>query len=137
MSASVPSRLVALSDLHVAHPENRKIIAKLRPESERDWLLLAGDVGERSGDIEWVLRTLSDRFATVVWAPGNHELWTRRADPVQLRGEERYLFLVQMCRRLGVITPEDPYPVWKDRAARSRSRPCSVLYTTASGRTAR
>ena len=49
MSASVPLRLVALSDLHVAHPENRKIISELRPESEADWLLLAGDVGELSG----------------------------------------------------------------------------------------
>jgi 3',5'-cyclic AMP phosphodiesterase CpdA len=128
MSASVPPRLVALSDLHVAHPENRKIISELRPESEADWLLLAGDVGELSGDIEWVLGTLSDRFATVVWTPGNHELWTRRADPVQLRGEERYLFLVEMCRRLGVITPEDPYPVWEGPGGAVTIAPVFLLY---------
>jgi 3',5'-cyclic AMP phosphodiesterase CpdA len=128
MSASVPSRLVALSDLHVAHPENRKIVEELRPESEDDWLLLAGDVGERSGDIEWVLGTLSERFATVVWTPGNHELWTRRADAVRLRGEERYLFLVEMCRRLGVITPEDPYPVWAGPGGPVTIAPVFVLY---------
>jgi 3',5'-cyclic AMP phosphodiesterase CpdA len=49
----------------------------------------------------------------VVWAPGNHELWTTRDDPVQLRGEARYRQLVEVCRRLGVRTPEDPYLVWE------------------------
>ena len=106
------SRLLALSDLHVAHPQNREIVAGLRPGSAGDWLLLAGDVGELYPDIEWALRTLADKFATVVWTPGNHELWTRRKDPVPLRGEQRYLALVELCRGLGVLTPEDPYPVW-------------------------
>jgi 3',5'-cyclic AMP phosphodiesterase CpdA len=108
-----PSRLLAVSDLHVAYPENRKIVEELRPGSERDWLLLAGDVGEFSADIEWALRTLRDRFATVVWTPGNHDLWTHHRDPLGLRGEQRYLYLVDLCRDLGVITPEDPYPVWE------------------------
>jgi predicted phosphodiesterase len=48
--------LLALSDLHVAFPENRKIVEDLRPGSEGDWLLLAGDVGELSSDIGWALR---------------------------------------------------------------------------------
>src|SRR5215475_12370989 len=107
MSASVSSRLLALSDLHVAFPENRKIVENLHPGSAGDWLLLAGDIGEPSPDIEWALRILSERFATVVWAPGNHELWTHHEDPVRLRGEDRYLFLVDLCRDLGVLTPED------------------------------
>jgi 3',5'-cyclic AMP phosphodiesterase CpdA len=128
MSASVPPRLVALSDLHVAHPENRKLIAELRPGSEDDWLLLAGDVGERSGDIEWVLATLSERFATVVWTPGNHDLWTHPDDPVRLRGVERYLFLVELCRRLGVITPEDPYPVWEGPGGPATIASAFLLY---------
>jgi 3',5'-cyclic AMP phosphodiesterase CpdA len=105
-------RLLALSDLHVAFPQNREIVAGLRPESDGDWLLLAGDVGEMYLEIEWALRTLAGKFATVVWTPGNHELWTRRNDPVSLRGQERYLALVELCRDLGIITPEDPYPVW-------------------------
>jgi len=105
-------RLLALSDLHVAFPQNREIVAGLRPESDGDWLLLAGDVGEMYLEIEWALRTLAGKFATVVWTPGNHELWTRRNDPVSLRGQERYLALVELCRGLGIITPEDPYPVW-------------------------
>lgn len=47
---SVTPRLLALSDLHVAFQENRKIVEDLRPESEGDWLLLAGDIGELSPD---------------------------------------------------------------------------------------
>jgi 3',5'-cyclic AMP phosphodiesterase CpdA len=112
VTAQPRPRLLALSDLHVAHPENRQIIAELRPDRDEDWLLLAGDVGELYADIEWVLRTLSGRFARVIWTPGNHELWTRSKDPVQLRGEARYLSLVELCRSLGISTPEDPYPVW-------------------------
>lgn len=121
-------KLLGLSDLHVAFPENRKIVEKLRPESAGDWLLLAGDVGELSGDIEWALRTLSDRFATIVWTPGNHELWTHREDPVQLRGEERYRYLVGLCRSFGVFTPEDPYPVWDGPGGAATIVPLFVLY---------
>jgi 3',5'-cyclic AMP phosphodiesterase CpdA len=106
------ARLLAVSDLHVGYPENREVVENLRPRSDSDWLIVAGDVGEQLADVEWALGLLAGRFARVIWVPGNHELWTHRQDPVQLRGEERYLHLVQMCRGIGVLTPEDPYPVW-------------------------
>jgi 3',5'-cyclic AMP phosphodiesterase CpdA len=122
------ARLLAVSDLHVAHPRNRAIVEELHPESPADWLLIAGDVGEKSDDIEWALRTLRERFATVVWVPGNHELWTRRADPVRLRGEHRYDYLVAMCRRIGVLTPEDPFPVWDGPGGPVVIAPLFVLY---------
>src|SRR5260370_32454819 len=63
-------------------------------------------------DVEWALGILAGRYDRVLWAPGNHELWTRRADPVTARGAQRYGLLVEMCRGLGVGTPEDRYPVW-------------------------
>jgi 3',5'-cyclic AMP phosphodiesterase CpdA len=121
-------RLLALSDLHVAHPQNKMIVEDLRPQSADDWLLLAGDVGELYSDIEWALRTLADRFATVVWTPGNHELWTRRKDPVDLKGEQRYLALVDLCRGLGVHTPEDPFPVWPGPGGPVTIAPVFLLY---------
>src|ERR1700728_302555 len=121
-------KLLGLSDLHVAFPDNRKIVEDLYPDSADDWLLLAGDVGELCGDIEWALRTLSERFATVVWTPGNHELWTHSEDPVRLHGEERYRYLVDLCHGLGVITPEDPYPVWQGPAGAVTIVPLFVLY---------
>jgi predicted phosphodiesterase len=121
-------RLLALSDLHVAHPQNREIVSALRPGNDGDWLLLAGDVGELYPEIEWALRTLADRFAAVVWTPGNHELWTRRKDPVPLRGQERYLALVELCRGLGILTPEDPYPIWPGPDGPVTIAPVFLLY---------
>ena len=112
----------------MAFNENRDIVAGLRPESADDWLLVAGDVGEKSTDIEWALGTLRERFGTVVWAPGNHELWTHPADPVQLRGEQRYRHLVSLCRGLGVLTPEDPYPIWRGAGGPAVVAPLFVLY---------
>ena len=120
--------MLAFSDLHVGFAENREIIERLRPESAADWLLIAGDVGELFADIEWALRVLSERFATVVWAPGNHELWTHPRDEVQLRGEERYAHLLALCRSLGVLTPEDPYPVWEGAGGPVTVAPLFLLY---------
>ncbi|WP_214409712.1 metallophosphoesterase family protein [Sphaerisporangium fuscum] len=128
MTSGGDGRLLAISDLHVAYPENREIVEKLRPGSDDDWLLVAGDVGEFAADIEWALALLAERFATVVWVPGNHELWTPKDDPVQLRGEARYMHLVEMCRRLGVHTPEDPYPVWTGHGGPVTIAPLFVLY---------
>jgi 3',5'-cyclic AMP phosphodiesterase CpdA len=103
-------------------------VANLWPESPRDWLLVAGDVAEKAADIEWALGTLSDRFETVVWVPGNHELWTISTDPVRLRGEDRYRYLVSMCHRLGVVTPDDPFPVWEGAGRPVVIVPLFVLY---------
>jgi len=121
-------RLLAISDLHVAYDANREIVSGLRPTSDGDWLIVAGDVGEVLGDVEWALRHLSERFAKVIWTPGNHELWTPRPDPVRLRGEHRYRRLVEMCRAMGVVTPEDPYPVWRGPGGPVTVAPLFVLY---------
>jgi 3',5'-cyclic AMP phosphodiesterase CpdA len=63
-----------------------------------------------------------------VWAPGNHELWTHPADPVQLRGEQRYQHLVAMVRALGAVTPEDPFPIWPGEAGPVVIAPLFLLY---------
>jgi 3',5'-cyclic AMP phosphodiesterase CpdA len=120
--------LLAISDLHVAMPENRQLVQALRPGNTNDWLIVAGDIGEMIGDIAWALRILSQRFAKVIWAPGNHELWTHPRDPVALRGEARYLHLVGICRDLGVLTPEDPYAVWTGPGGPAVIAPLFVLY---------
>jgi 3',5'-cyclic AMP phosphodiesterase CpdA len=74
------------------------------------------------------LTTLRKSFSTVLWAPGNHELWTTRQDPVRLPGERRYQHLVQMCRGLGIHTPEDPYPVWRGAGGPAIVAPLFLLY---------
>ncbi|MDX3380997.1 metallophosphoesterase [Streptomyces niveiscabiei] len=127
-TAGGAGRLLAISDLHIGYPENRALVEELHPDTEDDWLLVAGDVSENVADIRWTLKTLASRFAKVVWAPGNHELWTHPADPVTLRGVERYEHLVAVCRDLGVVTPEDPYPVWEGPGGPAAVAPLFLLY---------
>ena len=91
-------------------------------------MIVAGDVADRVADIEWTLRLLRDRFERVIWAPGNHELWTVSRDEVQLRGVERYRHLVELCRRLDVLTPEDEYPVWSGADEDLVVAPLFLLY---------
>ena len=107
----MPGSLLAISDLHVAYVDNRELVEGIYPPSEQDWLIVAGDVGETHAETEWALRLLSDRFAQVIWVPGDHELWSTRG-ACGSGGKARYLSLVAVCRRLGVLTPEDPYAVW-------------------------
>lgn len=122
------SRLMAISDLHVRYPENRRIVEELIPGSPDDWLIVAGDVGDFLADVRWALRALRERWSTIIWVPGNHELWTPTEDPVRLRGEERYAHLVDICRSLDIVTPEDPYPVWHGEGGPVTIAPLFVLY---------
>ncbi|MEV5572135.1 metallophosphoesterase [Spirillospora sp. NPDC052269] len=124
----MPGTLLAISDLHVGHATNREHLESLAPDDPDDWLIVAGDVAERAGDVAWALATLAERYATVVWTPGNHELWTPRNDPDQRRGEERYLHLVDVCRGLGVHTPEDPFPIWNGAGGPVQLAPLFLLY---------
>lgn len=129
-----PGGLYAVSDLHVDHPENREVVDRLRPESEDDWLIVCGDVADSPDDLEWALRVLGERFQRVIWAPGNHELLAYRDDPPQLRGERRYLHLVELCRKIGVVTPEDPYLIWDGAGGPAQVAPLFLLYDYTFGR---
>ena len=123
------ARLWATSDLHVGYADNRRIVTDdLHPAGDRDWLIVAGDIAERPADVEWTLATLAGRFAKVLWSPGNHELYTHSKDPVRLRGLDRYEHLVALCRRLGVITPEDEYPQWSGAGGPVTVAPLFLLY---------
>src|SRR3954453_9901996 len=127
-AASDVAGLYAVSDLHVGHRDNREVLERIRPVHPDDWLIVAGDVGERLVDIEWALTLLRDRFAHVLWVPGNHELWTNRHDGDELRGVRRYERLVDLCRGLGGTTPEDPYPLWEGAEGAARIALLFLLY---------
>lgn len=126
--------LLAVSDLHVGHAENRELVKRMRPGSEADWLIVCGDVSDDLAGLEWALRLLGERFSKVLWVPGNHELLTYRDDPLRLRGEERYRRLVELCRQIGVVTPEDPYPLWHGPNGPVRVAPLFLLYDYTFGR---
>jgi len=100
-------RLLAVSDLHVNSGTNRAFVADIAP-SPNDWLVLAGDMCESNEDLRWVFATLKDRFAQLIWVPGNHELWSLSEGA--RKGELRYRELCAIASEYGVLTPEDPYP---------------------------
>ena len=132
--SSMEGALLAIADLHVEHAENRRLVERIEPVSERDWLIVAGDVADSPDGVEWALRILSERFARTIWVPGNHELFAQRDDPSELRGESRYRHLVTLCRRLGVLTPEDPYPIWEGPGGPVLVAPLFLLYDYSFGK---
>jgi 3',5'-cyclic AMP phosphodiesterase CpdA len=127
-------RLLAVSDLHVSNPESREVVERFAPEGEADWLIVCGDISESLAECEWALALLSGRFAKVIWTPGNHDLWTLPREQPDLRGERRYRHLVDVCRRFGVLTPEDPFPIWEGDGGPVTVAPLFVLYDYSFGR---
>lgn len=104
-------KLYAISDLHVNRAPNWEALQAL-PAHPADWLIVAGDVSESEAQFAAAMALLSQRFARVLWTPGNHDLWAHPNSPAQARGIFKYNRLVSICRAYGVLTPEDPYPVW-------------------------
>ncbi len=104
-------RLLAISDLHLAHQRNRQALLEIPPHLDDD-LIVAGDIGESEEQLHFALETLGQRFRRLLWVPGNHDLWTVGKDPLKLRGEAKYRRLVDICRQHGTLTPEDPYLRW-------------------------
>jgi 3',5'-cyclic AMP phosphodiesterase CpdA len=120
--------LHAVGDLHLERAENRALVEALRPQAPGDWLIVCGDVADGIELIEWGLDLLRERFAQVIWVPGNHELLADRDAPAEQRGERRYRGLVELCRGLGVLTPEDPFPIWEGPDGPVRIAPLFLLY---------
>jgi 3',5'-cyclic AMP phosphodiesterase CpdA len=104
-------RLLAISDLHLAHRENRAALSTLGHHPD-DWLIVAGDIGERPVHLDLALDVLTARFARVIWTPGNHDLWCPPTATDRTRGQARYDELVAICRRWNVVTPEDAFVAW-------------------------
>lgn len=105
-------RLFALSDLHVNHAKNRDTLLAM-PAHPDDWLVLAGDLGEKLDHLEWVFRLLGPRWAQLIWVPGNHELYTPPSEePGGLRGVARYQAMCELAERYGVLHPESDYLPW-------------------------
>jgi len=109
-------RLLAISDLHLSQKGNREALeafgADPAVQCDDDWLIVAGDTGERVEHLQFALTILTRRFARVIWTPGNHDLWCPAGATDRTRGQARYDELVATCRAFGALTPEDPYERW-------------------------
>ena len=75
-------------------------------------MIVAGDVGESPVYLTAALEALTPRFKQIIWTPGNHDLWCPPTETDRTRGQARYDELVDICRRAGALTPEDPYVEW-------------------------
>jgi 3',5'-cyclic AMP phosphodiesterase CpdA len=113
--------------LHLSREPNR-LALKALPEHPEDWLILAGDIGETETHLQYALVILTQRFRQLIWTPGNHDLWTLPSDRNGRRGESRYLRLVDICRKYGVLTPEDPFPRWNGPGPACTLAPVFTLY---------
>jgi len=120
-------QLWAISDLHLGSDVNRRAVEAIAPKPE-DWLILAGDLGDSLAQIELAFSVLGPRFAQLIWVPGNHELWTERSPEHAERGIARYGALVRLARARGVLTPEDPYPLWPGPGPKTVIAPLMLLY---------
>ncbi len=120
-------KLYAISDLHLFSEVNRVALAAL-PVHPEDWLILAGDVGETEEHLQFALSILTHRFQQVLWAPGNHDLWTLLSNGNNLRGEAKYRRLVSICWDYGALTPEDPYVLWRGEGPACWLAPLFILY---------
>lgn len=119
-------RLLAISDLHLANSSNWEALADL-PSYPHDWLILGGDIAEKVDRVRETFALLTARFARVVWVPGNHDLW-KMPDEGFADSEEKYHGLVDLARSFGVLTPEDPYPIWTGAGGPCLIAPLFLLY---------
>lgn len=74
-------RVFAVSDLHVDYQPNREWLAQLSlHDFTDDVLILAGDISDKMALLDDCFALLSKRFATVLYVPGNHDLWIHHDD---------------------------------------------------------
>lgn len=101
-------RVYTVSDIHVDYPQNLEWVLGLDcHEYQADVLLLAGDVSEDMKLLERVLRGCLERFAKVMFVPGNHDLWVRRCNyDCSLA---KFGGILELCGELGVATEPFEY----------------------------
>jgi predicted phosphodiesterase len=98
----------AVSDIHVDYPQNLEWVLGLDcHEYQADVLLLAGDVSEDMKLLERVLRGCLERFAKVMFVPGNHDLWVRRC--TYDCSLAKFGRILELCGELGVATEPFEY----------------------------
>ncbi len=117
--------LLAISDLHVRHKVNAEAVRSMTARPD-DWLILAGDLGEKPEHLELVFEALAGRFKKLIWVPGNHELWSGPRS--EHRGVALYEHLIEVARRYDVLTPEDPPALYEGEGGPAWVAPLFLLY---------
>lgn len=111
-------RIFAISDIHADYRENRRWLHDLSMvDFARDALIVAGDISHERRLLDEVLQVLVERFSTVFFVPGNHDLWLR--DGTSADSLAKLRDVLAACAAHGVLTSPrrlgaagDLDPVW-------------------------
>lgn len=72
-------RVFVVSDLHTEYKENMEWVRRLSSVwYNKDVLIVAGDVAETYDNFVVTMSQLAERFHSIFYVPGNHDLWLRR-----------------------------------------------------------
>jgi predicted phosphodiesterase len=94
-------RVFAVSDLHVDYKPNREWLGQLSTSDfQDDALILAGDISDKLSLIDECFATLVKRFCSVLFVPGNHDLWIDREDARD--SFEKYIAVKHLAAQHGV-----------------------------------
>jgi predicted phosphodiesterase len=97
-------RIFAISDLHLDYAVNREWLQQLPlHEYNNDVLILAGDISDRLALLDEAFKALTKRFATVLFVPGNHDLWINR-EPLHQNSFEKLDAVAAAAGEHGVRT---------------------------------
>jgi len=95
-------RVFALSDVHVDYALNAQWFSNLSKSDYRDdALIMAGDISDDPSLLEWSFELLSSRFRTVLYVPGNHDLWVIRGK--HKTSFDKYLLVCQIAKQFGIV----------------------------------
>jgi len=101
-------RIFALSDLHTDFLENLKWLQKLSDNDyKNDILIVAGDISDKFDRFNKTLLLLRDKFKTVFFVPGNHDLWLREnhfSDSIQ-----KFNNIKKICEEFHIKTTPGKY----------------------------
>ncbi|XOV79513.1 MAG: metallophosphoesterase [Aestuariibacter sp.] len=71
-------RIFAVSDVHVDYDQNLQWLEELSDQDfTSDILILSGDLSDKFSLLVRCFKSLQKKFKTVLYVPGNHELWVR------------------------------------------------------------
>lgn len=95
-------RVFATSDLHTDYRENFVWLTQLSDSAYRDdTLIVAGDISDRIEIIRETLLLLRAKFRSVLFTPGNHELWVRNGE---FNSIDKLNEILRLCDDLGITT---------------------------------
>lgn len=96
-------RVHAVSDVHIDYPVNKEWLLGLSAmDFRKDALILAGDLTDNLNLLEECLLSLTRKFHSVSFVPGNHELWVSR-DKIS-SSMEKFSRIIELCQHCGVHT---------------------------------